>query len=96
MWSVECGMWNDCRWQCGVRNVECGIIGDADEELFNEELRIQHSTFIIAALPQQFHTQHSTFHTQHSSLRLCRNNSTFNTQHSTFKYGKFSSNSGTP
>ena len=75
MWSVECGMWNDCRWQCGVRNVECGIIGDADEELFNEELRIQHSTF---------HIQHSTFNIPHSTFIIAALPQQFNIQHSTF------------
>ena len=37
MLNVEGGMWNGCRWQCGMLNVECGMVGDADVELLNEE-----------------------------------------------------------
>ena len=37
MWNVEGGMWNGCRWQCGMLKVECGMVGDADVELLNEE-----------------------------------------------------------
>ena len=37
MWNVECWMWNGRRWQCWMWNVECGMVGDADVELLNEE-----------------------------------------------------------
>ena len=57
--NVECGMWN----------VECRIVGFADEEFINKEF-IQHSTLRLCRDHSTFNTQHSTFATLYYSLGI--------------------------
>ena len=69
---MECGVWN-VEWSAKpMMNVECGMVGRADDEcgmswttIPHSTFNIQHSTFIIGS------ADHSTFNIQHSTFNLC-------------------------